>query len=433
MKRPAITASIIALALLCQANGRAQTADSSFEAPPQLAAADLVPANLIQGNGHTLAAAVRLEGYRAIFEIDSPQGQFRAPGRELLSLRIAELPAIENLSRINKGDAFADALAKAAAAPLAFVGTVFSNPAAALGSVASGAGQLVGSAGNVVRSGLERVTDGVTDLASDARNTAGPGEEREAPSFISDPFGYNKARRQWARSLAIDPYTSNPLLRKLLDDAASATFAGSFAVDATLGIVAAPVRFVVGMDTQSQDVVWDLSPGDIELQVEGRLKDMGIEGRPVRDFFRNSRITPTLQNGLAGSLEKLTQVNGRAAILEIAAHMQSEAGIRGMIEALNLLADHHKTVAPVADLRLINSVAVATRKDGSLVAALSADYFYWNATAAEFARRADLAAPRRTLLISGRASPRALQELERLGWTVMDTGLPQAGQATAGR
>lgn len=419
-KRQTLIAAVISIALLYQLDGLAQTQASDFETQPILSAADLVPASLIHGSHHGLSAPVQLEGYRAVFEIDSAQGRFRAAGREQLLQRIAELPAIENLRRVNKSEAFTDALAKAAKAPLAFVGNVLSNPGAALGNVASGLGQMVESAGGVVQSGLERVSDGASDIANATAKAVETDGEQEPPSFISDPFGYNKARRLWAKTLAVDPYTTNPLLRQLLDDAASATFAGSFAVDATLGIVAAPVKFVVGFDAQSQDMVWDLSPADIQIQVESKLKDMGIEGRLVRDFFRNPWLTPTLQTGLANALERMGSVTGRGAAIELASRMQSESRLRSLIEALSLLADHHQKSAPLADLRLSGIMAVATRKDGELVAAISADYFFWNAAAAEFAGRADLAAPRRTLLLSGKASPRARQELTRAGWALAE-------------
>jgi PAS domain-containing protein len=417
-------AAVFALWLPCLQGAQAQTADGSFEARPALTAAELVPAGLLQSPSHTLAEPVRIEGYHAVFDLQSAHGSFRATGRELLALRVAEFPAIEALGRINKGDAFTEALAKAAKAPLDFVGKLISDPGATLGGVATGIGQLVEKAGNVVRSGVDSVADGVSDIVTAKATDVEAGDEHEPPSFISDPFGYNKARRLWARTLNVDPYTSNPVLRQLLDDAASATFAGSFAVDTTLGVVAAPVKFVVGFDTDSRDAVWDLSPGDIESRLEARLAGMGIEGRPVRDFFRNRWFTPTLQTGLVGALEKLTDVKGRAAVVDLAARAQGEARVRSLIESVNLLADHHRQVSPLDELRSSAPLFVATRKDGELVAAIGGDYLFWNAAMAELVARTELLAPRRTLLIPGRASARARQEIERAGWVLMESGLP---------
>lgn len=430
VRQPLAIAYVISGALLWPACTLAQVSVANFEAVPLLTAADLVPAQYILGPHHALVDPVRIDGYQARFDIQSAYGHFSVAGRELLSLRVAELPAIEALGRINKGDAFGEALAKAAKAPLDFVGKLLTAPAATLDSVASGVGQLVGKAGNVVKSGVDSVADGVSDLVSAKDQGAATSEEPPPPSFISDPFGYNKARRQWAKSLNVDPYTSNPVLNRLLDDAASATFAGSFAVDTTLGLVAAPVKFAVGFDAESREAVLDLSPGDIESRLETRLAVIGISGRPVRDFFRNRWFTPTLQTGLVVALEKLTNVAGRAAIIEVAARVQGEARVRSLIESINLLGEHHRRGSPLAELRLSAPLVVAVRQDGGLAAALSVDYFFWNAAAAELVARPELQGARRTLLVSGRVSSRTREEMQRAGWEVIEAGVPRPQPVT---
>jgi len=424
VKQQVIVAAFISLLLLRPVAGLAETADAGFEAPPIMTATELAPPGLMQSYSHTLTEAVRIEGdgYRAVFDIQSAHGKFLAPGRELLSLRVAELPAIEALSRINKGEAFTEALAKAAKAPLDFVGNLLSSPGATLGNVVGGVGQLVEKTGKVVSSGVIAVSDSVGDLTNTSQQPGEASDETPPPAFINDVFGYNKARRQWAKTLNVDPYTSNPVLRQLLDDAAAATFAGSFAVDSTLGVVAAPVKFVVGFDTDSRDAVWDMSPDDIQSRLEGRLATMGIEGRPARDFFRNRWFTPTLQSGLVAALEKLAEVKGRAAVIDLAAKVRGEARIRSLIAALNLLADYHRQIAPVDTLQAGGAFVMATRKDGEQVAALDADYLFWDATAAELARRPKPAASRGTLLIAGKASARARLEMERAGWVLMESG-----------
>lgn len=71
-------------------------------------------------------------------------------------------------------------------------------------------------------------------------------------------------------------------------------------------------------------------------------------------------------------------------------------------------------------------VAVGSAADGELVVATDLDYVWWNAEAAEFAARADLAAKRRTLLVSGAVSGRATEELGRARWSVRSGFDPRA-------
>jgi hypothetical protein len=45
-------------------------------------------------------------------------------------------------------------------------------------------------------------------------------------------FGYDDQRRRIARELGVDPYSTNPVLTKMLDDIASAAFAGGLGISA---------------------------------------------------------------------------------------------------------------------------------------------------------------------------------------------------------
>jgi hypothetical protein len=429
VKRQTTQLALAVLLALGHSLGHAQTAAGDFEDAPALSAAELLPANLVKSERHTLVEPVRIEGFRAMFDLKTGHGEFRVPGRELAYLRIAELPAIEALNRIEHSQVFTDSLAKAAKAPLDFIANAISAPDATVGNVGAGAGTLLERLGITIRTTLDRVSDGVSDIATARETTVETSEESKPPSFTSDPFGYSKARRSWAKTVGVDPYSSNPVLQRLLDDAATASFAGSFAVDTALGLVAAPVKFAVGFDTDSRDAVWDLSPEDIQARLEKRLAAMGIEGRVVRDLFRNPWLTPTLQTALVAALEKLEGATGRADAVDLATRLPGEARLRGLIETLNLLAGHHQSAEPIGNLRFQNSVAIGNLADGKLVAAISADYLSWNAAAAELAGRLDLLAPQRTLLISGKASARARQEFERAGWALTESALPRAAVA----
>jgi hypothetical protein len=63
-------------------------------------------------------------------------------------------------------------------------------------------------------------------------------------------------------------------------------------------------------------------------------------------------------------------------------------------------------------------VPTGVTADGAVVAALAIDYGVWSEDAAAFAKRRELAATSRTLLVAGNLSPRAKQELEKTGWKI---------------
>jgi hypothetical protein len=248
------------------------------------------------------------------------------------------------------------------------------------------------------------------------------------PTFTGDPFGFNRARREWAQRLNVDPYTSNPVLRPMLDAAARATFAGELPVNLAVGIVAAPLQYAATFDGVVRDSVWNMPVVDLVARNEAKLGAMGVGGRPVRDFFRNRWFTPTLQTALVLALEQLDGVRGRDAVVTSAATVQGELRARSFIRAVHMLAQHHRETAPLDKIRMSGVVAVGTARDGTAVVAADVDYVWWNAEAKEFSGRADLASRRRMLLVSGIVSPRAEEALARERWDVRSRLRPAPAQ-----
>jgi hypothetical protein len=237
-------------------------------------------------------------------------------------------------------------------------------------------------------------------------------------AFTGDPFGYNKARRDWARQLNIDPYTSNPVLRPLLDNASAASFAGSFAINTAISAVSMGANLVVGFDTDVRDAVWNQPPVDLARQNEARLLAMGVEGRTTRDFLRNRWFTPSLQTALVVALSKLGNVSGAQSLIQVASQVQGETRVRFLVESVRMLGEFQKKEAGLAKLRMSGMVPIGIASDGTLVAAAAVDYVYWDRTAAEFAQRKELKAKRRTLLVAGTVSDRAKQEFDKMGFSL---------------
>ena len=301
------------------------------------------------------------------------------------------------------------------------VGSAFTNPTGTVENIATGFGTVLGRVGRVATVGARAVGDAKSDMVSStapapAQPAALAGEELP-PAFTGDPFGFNKARREWAKELKIDPYTTNPVLRVRLDEVARATFAGNFAVNMTVGLVVAPLQYATTFDGVVRDSVWNTPVVDLIEQNERKLQAMGIAGRPVRDFFRNRWFTPSVQTALVQAMEQLPHVQGLETIIETATTLQGEARARSLVGAVRLLADYHRKT-PLAKVRTSGVVAIGTTHPGDLVVATDLDYVWWNAEAAQFAARADLKAKNRTLLLSGKASPRVEKELARAKWSL---------------
>jgi hypothetical protein len=395
----------------------AQPKGEEFETAPAVAGALLAPATLLKGPLHTVPEPVTVSGYFGRFAIESKFGTFSVAGVSMLGVRVNELQAIEALQEVQRSRAFQDSLARAAAAPIQLVQSAVTNPIGTVENIGRGFGSVLGRAGFIARSGAQSVADSAGRAAPAVPGLlqAPPGETMPS-AFTNDPFGYNRARRDWARQLNIDPYTSNPVLRPLLDSVSTASFAGSFAISTAIGSVSMGTNLVVAFDGDVRDAVWNQPPVDLARQNEARLLAMGAGGRTTRAFLRNRWFTPSLQTALVTTLTKMGKVSGVQSVIQVASQLQGEANIRFFIESVQMLSRYQAEEGGITKLRMSGMVPLGIAQGGTLVAAAAIDYAYWDKTAAEFAQRKDLKAKRRVLLVAGAESERARQNFEKVGW-----------------
>ena len=186
-----------------------------------------------------------------------------------------------------------------------------------------------------------------------------------------------------------------------------------------LGAVIAPLYYAQQFNEQATLEAWQTPPIDIGVRNEARLKKMGIEGLPVRTLFRNDYFTPTLQTALVLALESMGNVAGRGEVIVFAARAASEVEARYVNNSVMMLALYNRTT-PLAKIRGADNVLAGETKDGKLIIAAPLDYIAWIKPVDDFARRTDLKGSERWLLISGKVTPRATQELTTLGWRVSD-------------
>jgi len=394
-------------------------AQQPYETPETRASALVGPA-LLSGPGFQVDPTVAWEGIMPRFTINSKYGSWQATGREMLAVRISEIPAFGELDKVSRSDAFATSLGKAAVAPLKTAGDLITNPVDTVGNIFSGIGSMVNRAGRTVGNAAQNTSDGAAPKATGIGNQGPTDQGTAQPGSISDPFGYNAQRRDWARKVKIDPYTSNAALSTKLGDVASASFLGGFTMDVTIGLLVAPLAYANTAYEQGTLEAYQYPPVDVEMRNEARLKAMGIEGRPARDFFRNRYFTPTLQTTLVSALESLGAVEGRGDVIVFATNAVSEVQARYVISSVLLLAQANRSGTPLARVRTIDNLLAASTRDAKLVVAAPFDLVPWTKTVDDFARRADLAGPQRSVLVAGAVTPRARQEFAALGWSVSE-------------
>jgi hypothetical protein len=408
-------ARVVATLLLCCAPQAALAqAEADFEKPPVLAAKDLVAEKLLTGQGVRVESQVPTDGVMGTFTIHADAdtyhdnaGTYHVRGHELFTIRMGELPAIVQLEETSKTATFAKSVGASAARPVKAAGHMIMNPVDTVTGLPSGVGRL-----------FERVGTGAGNIWEASTDPDQSGL-KQAGTATRDALGYEQERRELAKKLGVDPYTTNPVLARKLDEIAWVSFAGRLGVSAAMAVAVPGSMIITGVRTVD-NLVWDTPRGDLIVRVETKLKEMKVPEASSRAFMHNPAIPLSLQASIVENLGRLTNASGRAGVIALTGGLVTESQTRFVASAVRMLADYHEKTKPITAVVAPGPV-IGRNRDGVLILPAPVDYISWTERVASFATSPDLKASQRTILLSGKMSPRAGKEFEALGWTVRET------------
>jgi hypothetical protein len=381
----------------------------SDEPPPSFTAAQLITPSQLKGPHHTVADAVTTDGYYHAFTIRSDFGEFDAEGLTLLAVRLQEVDALARLDEVSKTEVFL----KAAGTSVVNVGKGVANAVTKPTETAKGIGSGVKRFGVNLGRMTKRTVDSAT---SDDPAEASKPEGNAAASAASSVLGVNRAARRWAQKVGVDPYTTNAVLRKALNDFGEVDAAGSIATKVVL-----PVPGLVGMTATVSDLVWSKDPEELRKLNEQRLKELGVPDATAKKLFLNSAMTLSYETRLIAALHALKLRGSADRIAAADARHEREALFH--VESAELLQRQHAKAAFSA-LLTDSRATVAVTGDHNAFLLLPLDWVRWtsaaDATLREIASRArqELKATDLVIVLSGKASARAARELAARGWTV---------------
>lgn len=404
---------------------------SELEAEPSLPAAQLAPRGVaLSGPHHRVLSPVPVTGFMGEYTIRTDWGDLSASGGAILKLRVSEMRSIAKLEEISKTQVFTDAVAASAKRAGDSIVRVVTQPVETAKGIPAGVGRLFTRAGQTARRIANDIGDAV-DQANDESPTAAAqtsrddGQAGQAGDFLREIAGVNRARRDIARALGIDPYSGNPLLQKRLEELAYMSVAGGMSVSMALGQVGGFAKDVISVAHDLDDLVWDASPAEIRDQLEARLVARGNDARLAREFLRTRAFTPTIQVEFVSALEALGRPGGEPDLLSLATRVRSEVHARFLVDQLRMLKRDGFEADPVTTLVALDQSVAAMTRAGRWFVALPVDRLSWSGAIVDFsAGSADLPAVRK-VVVSGSVSDRSRNELMRQGFTVVaGVGLP---------
>src|SRR6516225_8134091 len=318
---------------------------AEFERPPTLAAQQLAPASLLSGNGFHVNNQVPTDGLLAHYTIQSDVGVFQANSTEMLKIRIAEIPAIQELTKTSKTKVFAQSLATNAARPVAAAGQMVMHPVETVKGLPSGVGRFFGRVGLAGQRLKEAATE--PEEAS-AGEKAGEFAKRTGKT-TRDIFGYEQERRELAKKLHVDPYTTNPILSKQLDDFALTAFRAHVGVTTTMSVFI-PGSMAITATRIVSTWVYDTPRADLIVQNQKKLQEMNVPDASIHAFMDNKAFPLSVQTAFVEDLIRVSGVPGSIDIVALASTAESEEQARFLASCLDMLANYHQSHTPLVSI-----------------------------------------------------------------------------------
>ena len=378
---------------------------AGFEVSPVRSASDLLPPELFYGTHFQVTEQVITKDLANHYEISSAFGDFQVSGDELLRTRIHEIAALAAFEEMSTTAEFANAAANALKTPFVATWNLITNPVDTIGGIpaeAWGAVQLTSRLARRERGELEG-------------------------SGLFELIGFESRKRQIARELTVDPYTSNKALQEQLNRFAWAAYAGE------LPFLFVP--FVNEEDTNRDgsaptdrltEILLYYSPEDLRRLNRIELAVMGI-AKPLSDeFIGHPWYSPRHQTVLVEALAALDFSADRAIFIRAAVTATSENEAYFYQRTAELMRAFSDRVSPVRRIVSIAGAPSGYTESGTLVLPLPADYLVWDPQTAALAHAlaesppAELPIAHTELVVSGTISPMARQHIEALGITVTE-------------
>ena len=396
-------------------------ADMEFEAPPDQSTEALLPDSMTAGENFKVQDPVHSDGLMHRFVLDSRFGKFDAYGQIDLGLRIREVAALTQLSKISPLDAVASGVGNGVRSEVSTVTDVARRPVETLTGIPRGISHLFRGA---VAEGREAASDvkgagaSSADGSGQSQSTVAKGKAA-AQHYADQYYGGTAAERRWYKKLGVDPYTSNQVLRQAVHKDAKLDASAAFG----MRFVALPEIAGLGIARHAMDAIYNEDPAVLRARQRDTLTGLGLTPAEVERWQNNLVLSPTRQTLLLEAAHSLDGVAGRAELFRHAMSLTSETEAKVYLRSVGLLVVVHRQQALATVLPGVRLPA-ARLADGRIVVCGAFEAVYWTADVAEGERGIRESLPEdkgvapREIWLEGAVSERARQEFEQLGWRI---------------
>lgn len=391
----------------------AATAQQTNEAQAVFRASALLPGQSLAGPNYRIEETVRNDGFMNRYTVTVAGKPYTVDGNAMMRIRLAELKALERMEQVEGTDVYKKAVKTGAKGPLNTAKGLVTHPIDTVKGAASGVSKFFGSLGHSIFGGASEQEEGVFKTA----------------------IGFAVAKRNFAYKFGIDPYTTFPPVKEVLEEIAWTGTAGGLTVSAAFmgipGVGGSVVRGTKTTDAMNR-LVRDKSPAELKKINARKLKKMNVNDSVAKLFLEHPKFSPTRKTRLVNALA-FVGVYDRQHFIERAILVQDETMAFFMQRWAEMFTAYHIKVKPLARFYRLGKMPIAQRPDGTLIAPLPVDHLLWTeqVAARHAANMRDITTiPGVTggeIWIEGTVSAAARKVLEAQNWVVKENVGKQLG------
>ena len=385
------------------------TMAADYEEPVILKASDVVSAEILGNEFYKVDPQVVNDGFMNLYQVESRFGKWEVSSTNLLDVRLNEIRAMVDMQMIDENDLRMDAAADDVNELKEGATQLVNDPKGAMEGAASGVKKMFKLGGEAWRS----------------RHTKEDESKWENAGKLV--VGYDKAKREFAGQLGVDPYSTNPDLHKELDRLATAASQGGAATMIVKAVIPGGLGLIVsatGMSQALNELVITSSETELRIINRDKLTAMNIDPELIELFLDDSKSTATQKTYITGSLENMVDTKSRENFIAFAIGPPADDVAVFRSKSATMYAQYHKEKAKIDRFELAGNFVFAVDVNNALVVQAPVDHLLWTPElenvlqALENAREKQGKIRNMSIWISGTASDVAADEIERRGWTL---------------
>ncbi|WP_027183692.1 hypothetical protein [Desulfovibrio inopinatus] len=405
MKNCLLFLCMLTLSLLVVGRSSVTLAAEPFEKPSAPPAASILPQQMLSGPDFTVEPSVSTDGYLYIYTLHTRFGDLRVASTALLAKRIAETAALAKMEQVNALAEFGGGIVDKGKSTLQGAANLITNPVGTITGAVTGVGQMFANLSQDIASGNIGHGDGAAKI-----------------------LGVSTLERQYAAQFGVDPYTTNPLVKKRLQALASAGAAGNITASALTSLIpggAGITVSAVGASATLNNVDLTASPEVLARHNLTTLAEMGVPSETSAFFVGDQTFTPTQQCHIVSSLASMPSVGKKTELIKFLADTNDPDVARFRERMTAMYAGYNANVAPIKEFISIGRHIAALNASGRLILVFPSDCFFWTETNAVIARAfrdfaRDVPATGIEIWVGGKTSHRFAQEIRAMGWELHD-------------